>query len=303
MTAYMRWLAAERDLDFRRRATSASGSGPSLTSRPSGARSGTTSTSIADGDPEPALASADMPGAEWFPNTRLNYAEHIFRDKDPAALAIQHLAEGGTLGQITWGELSERVAAFAAGLRSLGVAKRRSRRRLPPERPRGARRLPRLSVHRRDLVVVLTRLRRPLGHRPLRPDRAQGPPRRRRLHLRRQALRPHGRRPRASRPRCRRSPTPFSSPTSTRTPTPPRLAHGIAWDRRSRQGRRRTARVRARAVRPPPLGPLLLGHDRPPQGHRPGTRRHPPRAPEEDAPPRRRAGRATASSGSPRPAG
>ena len=78
---------------------------------------------IADGDPEPALASAEMPGAEWFPNARLNYAEHIFRGKRPDALAVQHLAEGGTLGRITWGELSERVAAFAAGLRSLGVTK------------------------------------------------------------------------------------------------------------------------------------------------------------------------------------
>ena len=62
-----------------------------------------------------------MPGAEWFPGTSLNYAEHIFRGKDPSALAIQHKAEGGELGRITWGELEARVGAFAAGLRSLGV--------------------------------------------------------------------------------------------------------------------------------------------------------------------------------------
>ncbi len=62
-----------------------------------------------------------MPGAEWFPGTSLNYAEHIFRGKDPAKLAIQHAAEGADLAEITWGELEERVATFAAGLRSLGV--------------------------------------------------------------------------------------------------------------------------------------------------------------------------------------
>ena len=72
-------------------------------------------------------------------------------------------------------------------------------------------------------------------------------------------------------------------------PSAPRARHRL--ERRRRQGRRRDARVRPRPLRPPPVGPLLLGHHRPAQGHRPGPRRHPPRAPEEDAPPRRRAGR------------
>ena len=122
MTAYARWLAAERDLDF--------GASYerlwewSVSDLPAFWRSIWDRFDVAaDGDPEPVLASSEMPGAEWFPNARLNYAEHIFRDKDPGALAVQHLAEGGSLGRITWGELSERVAAFAAGLRSLGVTK------------------------------------------------------------------------------------------------------------------------------------------------------------------------------------
>lgn len=44
----------------------------------------------ADGDPTQVLASRRMPGAEWFPGTRLNYAEHIFRqasDQRPAIIA------------------------------------------------------------------------------------------------------------------------------------------------------------------------------------------------------------------------
>ena len=33
----------------------------------------------ADGDPSVVLASDRMPGARWFPDVRLNYAEHAFR--------------------------------------------------------------------------------------------------------------------------------------------------------------------------------------------------------------------------------
>ena len=76
---------------------------------------------LADGDPATVLASREMPGARWFPSASLNYAEHIFRDRDDAEIAVRHRAEGGELGEITWGELRRRVAAFAAGLRALGV--------------------------------------------------------------------------------------------------------------------------------------------------------------------------------------
>jgi acetoacetyl-CoA synthetase len=72
---------------------------------------------------EAVLAERTMPGARWFGGAELNYAEHVFRDKDPEALAIQHLAEGGELGEIRWGELRSRVAAMAAGLRGLGVGR------------------------------------------------------------------------------------------------------------------------------------------------------------------------------------
>jgi acetoacetyl-CoA synthetase len=74
-----------------------------------------------DGEPQAVLAAREMPGARWFEGTSLNYAEHVFRDRDPDDIAVRHQAEGGELGEISWGELSTRVAAFAAGLRSLGV--------------------------------------------------------------------------------------------------------------------------------------------------------------------------------------
>jgi len=75
----------------------------------------------ADGDPVPVLANAEMPGAEWFPNTRLNYAEHVFAGKDDSETAILHASELRELDSLTWAELREQVAAVAAGLRGLGV--------------------------------------------------------------------------------------------------------------------------------------------------------------------------------------
>src|SRR3954452_15491946 len=75
----------------------------------------------ADGDPSPVLGSREMPGARWFPNSSLNYAEHVFAGKDDAAVAILHASELRELGELTWGELRRQVAAVAAGLRSLGV--------------------------------------------------------------------------------------------------------------------------------------------------------------------------------------
>ena len=75
----------------------------------------------ADGDPAPALASREMPGARWFPNTSLNYAEHVFAGKDDAETAILHASELRELSELSWGELRGQVAAVAAGLRELGV--------------------------------------------------------------------------------------------------------------------------------------------------------------------------------------
>jgi acetoacetyl-CoA synthetase len=77
---------------------------------------------IADGSPDPVLASREMPGAEWFPRTRLNYAEHVFRNAgEDTDLAILAASELRPLERMTWGELRSEVARVAAGLRALGV--------------------------------------------------------------------------------------------------------------------------------------------------------------------------------------
>jgi acetoacetyl-CoA synthetase len=77
---------------------------------------------LADGSPEPVLGSRAMPGAEWFPGARLNWAEHAFRGRDDdEAVALVHCSEIRELRETTWGELRAEVARVAAGLRELGV--------------------------------------------------------------------------------------------------------------------------------------------------------------------------------------
>ena len=67
------------------------------------------------------LGSRRMPGAEWFPGARVNYAEHIFRGKVPGDVAIRHASELRELGEMTWGQLERLTAGIAGGLRQLGV--------------------------------------------------------------------------------------------------------------------------------------------------------------------------------------
>ncbi|AHY45901.1 acetoacetate-CoA ligase [Rubrobacter radiotolerans] len=70
------------------------------------------------------LGAREMPGAEWFPGAEVNYAEHILRhareEPEKGALLARSETRDG-LEEVSWGELEGRVAAFAAGLRELGV--------------------------------------------------------------------------------------------------------------------------------------------------------------------------------------
>jgi len=83
---------------------------------------------------ERVLGSREMPGASWFQGAELNYAENMLGElrsvnlrrkggRDPSAVAILHSSEQGGLEELTWAELSAKVAAAAGGLRALGVAR------------------------------------------------------------------------------------------------------------------------------------------------------------------------------------
>jgi acetoacetyl-CoA synthetase len=79
----------------------------------------------ADGDHQVALAeaAASMPGARWFPGTRLNYAEHALRRRpgDDDIVAVTAVAEDGGTAHTTWAQLRAQVGALAGWLRGVGV--------------------------------------------------------------------------------------------------------------------------------------------------------------------------------------
>ncbi|MEV1110429.1 acetoacetate--CoA ligase [Micromonospora sp. NPDC049751] len=78
---------------------------------------------IAHTPPTATLAERTMPGAHWFPDATLNYAENVLRmpgraDDDPVVIAHSQTRPPVTL---TAAELREQVRRVSAGLRRLGV--------------------------------------------------------------------------------------------------------------------------------------------------------------------------------------
>ena len=73
---------------------------------------------------ERVLGSREMPGAEWFPGARLNYAEHMLgRDEDVAQVAVVARSNTREPVELTFGELRDQVARARAGLQRLGVGR------------------------------------------------------------------------------------------------------------------------------------------------------------------------------------
>ena len=68
-----------------------------------------------------ALIDQRMPGAEWFPGTRLNYAERALAGAATEP-AVVHMSEVRPMATVTYEELRGQVARAAAGLSKLGVA-------------------------------------------------------------------------------------------------------------------------------------------------------------------------------------
>lgn len=67
------------------------------------------------------LGTRSMPGAEWFPGARLNYAEHALRYERAGAVALVYSTEAGSPGTLSWAELGNSVRKLAERLRSLGL--------------------------------------------------------------------------------------------------------------------------------------------------------------------------------------
>jgi acetoacetyl-CoA synthetase len=121
LTAYIRWLADNRDLHFtdyhdlwRWSVTEIEEFWGTLWEY---------FRVIADPPYEEVLKERVMPGARWFEGANLNYAEHIFRGKDEHEVAVVYASELRELSELRWGELREQVASVRGGLQALGVSK------------------------------------------------------------------------------------------------------------------------------------------------------------------------------------
>ena len=62
----------------------------------------------------------DMLGARWFAGARLNFAENLLRYRDDR-IALVAVGERGTIRQMTYAELYEKVAGMARSLRQAGI--------------------------------------------------------------------------------------------------------------------------------------------------------------------------------------
>ena len=75
-----------------------------------------------DTPPSDVLADQRMPGAQWFPDARLNYAAHALRRRDDAPAIVARSQTRDDV-EVSFAELADQVARAAAGLRRLGVSR------------------------------------------------------------------------------------------------------------------------------------------------------------------------------------
>jgi acetoacetyl-CoA synthetase len=70
--------------------------------------------------PEVLADGERLPGARWFPGTRLNFAENLLRRRDTGP-ALVFRSESGLRRELDWRELHAAVARLAAALRAWGI--------------------------------------------------------------------------------------------------------------------------------------------------------------------------------------
>jgi acetoacetyl-CoA synthetase len=76
----------------------------------------------ASAPPERVLGRRSMPGAEWFPGARLNYAQHVLRRERPGQDALLYVGETApVVAGLDWAELAGQVRVLGTQLRSMGV--------------------------------------------------------------------------------------------------------------------------------------------------------------------------------------
>lgn len=74
--------------------------------------------------PECVLRERVMPGAQWFPGARVNYAQHVFAAApDLERTAVLGRSQTRDEVRLTYGELADAVARARAGLQRLGIGR------------------------------------------------------------------------------------------------------------------------------------------------------------------------------------
>lgn len=120
---YVRWLAAERDLRF----DDYDALWEWSVAEPEDFWESIWDHFAVDGDHERVLGSTEMPGAQWFPGSTVNYARHMLRHAlsgeadDDAALIARSQTRRPV--ELTFAELVDQVGRARAGLQRLGVEK------------------------------------------------------------------------------------------------------------------------------------------------------------------------------------
>jgi acetoacetyl-CoA synthetase len=71
--------------------------------------------------PTAVLGRREMPGADWFPGARLNYAEHVLRNERPGEIALYYCSETAGVTPLRWDDLAPRARILATRLREQGV--------------------------------------------------------------------------------------------------------------------------------------------------------------------------------------
>jgi len=71
--------------------------------------------------PDRVLGRRAMPGADWFPGARLNYAQHALRRERPGQPALYHVSETTPVTGLDWADLAGQVRILGTRLRELGV--------------------------------------------------------------------------------------------------------------------------------------------------------------------------------------
>ena len=75
----------------------------------------------ASSPPTGVLGARTMPGADWFPGARLNYAQHVLRNERPGQDAMYYQSESAPLASLPWPDLANGVRVLATQLRGMGI--------------------------------------------------------------------------------------------------------------------------------------------------------------------------------------